>query len=61
MATPNTELKPGDRVSFDVQNSPKKPYGFGLVTMANKGTVLIKPDVPLANGIRMLNITKQAV
>jgi hypothetical protein len=52
------ELKPGDRISFDVATSKKTPYGFGVVTQVTAVGPLIKPDAPLAAGMKMSNIRK---
>lgn len=52
------DLKPGDRVAFDVEGSSKSPYGYGVVTRSDADTTLIQPDGQLQAGLRIKNIRK---
>ncbi len=51
MATNNNpnNLKPGDRVAFDIKDNAMKPYGYGIVTRATEATgVMFTPEVPFS-------------
>lgn len=52
------ELKRGDRVSFEIEGNPAKPFGFGVVMVASKGKTLIQPDHNLTIAMVMKNIRK---
>lgn len=53
----NTDLKPGDRVAFDVPGK-QSPYGYGVVTYVQDGVTRVKPDNAIPLGFQMQNIRK---
>ncbi len=54
------ELRRGDRVSFEIEGNQAKPFGYGVVMVANKGKTLIQPDHNLTISMVMKNIRKVA-